>query len=380
MKKNGIREVARLANVSISTVDRAFHGRNGVGESTRGRILQIARALGYRPSLAARMLSVGPTLVRIGVAIPREVHFYFDQLRDGLLAEARRFEELGVEVVYRPTERLGMHGVETVSELINCGIQGLIVAPGEPGRLVPIIDEAERRGIRVICVDTDAPGSSRSTVVGVDAKASGRLAAELMGRYLEPGSRVAIVTGTLQVDHHRKKAEGFCELFPQLCEGGSVIDVIEAHDDEDEAFRKSFALLEATESLAGIYVNTGNCLPVCRAIGARELSGKIQLVTTDLFKEMVPYFEKGTIFASINGRPYAQGQIAMRLALDHFVHGRSLPPHYYLAPEVVMRSNLYLLREIRQPQVEMVNSVPSSASNSAPSTHNRQAGPWVRSS
>jgi LacI family transcriptional regulator len=365
MKKNGIREVARLANVSISTVDRAFHGRNGVGESTRGRILQIARALGYRPSLAARMLSVGPTLVRIGVAIPREVHFYFDQLRDGLLAEARRFEELGVEVVYRPTERLGMHGVETVSELINCGIQGLIVAPGEPGRLVPIIDEAERRGIRVICVDTDAPGSSRSTVVGVDAKASGRLAAELMGRYLEPGSRVAIVTGTLQVDHHRKKAEGFCELFPQLCEGGSVIDVIEAHDDEDEAFRKSFALLEATESLAGIYVNTGNCLAVCRAISARELSGKIQLVTTDLFKEMVPYFERGTIFASINGR----------LALDHLVRGRSLPPHYYLAPEVVMRSNLYLFREVRHPQVELVNSGPSSVSDSAPGAHNRQAGP-----
>jgi LacI family transcriptional regulator len=349
MAKNGIRDIARLANVSISTIDRTLHGRPGVGEDTRERILQIAQALGYRPNLAARVLSSGPILIRVGVAVPSEVHFYFDQLRDGLLAEARPFVELGVEVISRPTTRLGLHGAETLSELINCGIQALIVAPGEAGRVVPVIDEAERRGIRVICVDTDAPGSSRSAVVAVEARVSGRLAAEIMGRYLDPGSRVAIMTGTLQVDHHRKKAEGFCELFPQLCEGGEVINVIEAHDDEDEAFRKTLALLDATDSLAGIYVNTGNCLPVCRAISVRELSGKIQLVTTDLFREMVPYFERGTIFASINGRAYAQGQIAMRLTLDHLVHGRALPPHYYLAPEVVMRSNLYLFREVREP-------------------------------
>lgn len=364
MRRNGIRDVAKLANVSIATVDRALHGRKGVGASTRERILRIAQALEYRPNLAARVLSSGPSLIRIGIAIPREIHFYFDQLHDGLLGEARRFEQLGVEVIYRPIERLGLHGVETVSKLIKDGIQALIVAPGEPERLVPIINEAERLGIRVICVDTDAPGSSRSAVVGVDATVSGRLAAELMGRFLQPGSRVAIVTGTLQVNHHRKKTEGFCGLFPQLCESGSVIDVIEAHDNEEEAFRKCFALLETTESLAGIYVNTGNCLPVCRAICARDLSGKIQLVTTDLFKEMVPYFERGTIFASINGRAYAQGQMAMRLALDHLVYGHPLPPDHYLAPEVVMPSNLRLFREIRQPQGETTNPVPPPISDS----------------
>jgi len=102
MKKNGIREIARLANVSIGTVGRALLGRKGVSESTRERILSIAQAIGYKTNLAARALSRGKTPIRIGVCIPRELHYYFDQLRDGILDEAHRFEHLGIELNLRP--------------------------------------------------------------------------------------------------------------------------------------------------------------------------------------------------------------------------------------------------------------------------------------
>jgi len=127
-----------------------------------------------------------------------------------------------------------------------------------------------------------------------------------------------------------------------------VIDIVEAHEDEEEAFQKCFALLQQRPPLAGLYVNTVNCLPVCRAICAQGLSGKIVLITTDLFRGMVPYFDRGTIRASIHGRPFIQGELAMRFLVDHLVNGRPLPPAYYVAPHVVMRSNLQLFREIRQ--------------------------------
>ena len=107
MKRIGTQEIARLANVSRGTVDRALNGRNRINESTRKRILEIAQRLGYKPNLAARVLSKGRASIRIAVCIPREIHHYFGQLRDGIWSEARRFEPLGVEVIYHPTERLG---------------------------------------------------------------------------------------------------------------------------------------------------------------------------------------------------------------------------------------------------------------------------------
>jgi len=348
VKKNGIHDIARLANVSIGTVDRALHNRKGISENTRQRVLKISEALGYRPNLAARALSAGRSPIRIGVSIPRELRRYFDQLRNGLMSEARRFEHLGIEIIWRPTERLGIREVEVVSALLNDGIRALIIVPGDPTSLAPVIDAAERNGTRVICVDTDAPGTSRSTVVCVNAEVSGRLAAELMGRFVKPQAEVAIITGMLQVEHHSNKTKGFCDLFPQLCQGGRVLKILEAHDNEEEAFQKTCALLDTHKSLAGIYVNTGNVLPVCRAVDALGLSGKITLITTELYEEMIPFFEKGTIFATLTGRAFAQGQIALQLVVEHFLSGAPFPPQRFLAPQVVLRSNVHLFPETTQ--------------------------------
>jgi LacI family transcriptional regulator len=123
--------------------------------------------------------------------------------------------------------------------------------------------------------------------------------------------------------------------------------VIEGHEDEDESFQKTFELLGRVPALAGIYVNTVNCLPVCRALGARGLGGKVRLITTDLFEEMSPYFKKGTIAASIYQHPHRQGQIAVRIMADNLSSKVDLAPSVHLSPGVVMSCNLHLFREIR---------------------------------
>jgi LacI family transcriptional regulator len=66
---------------------------------------------------------------------------------------------------------------------------------------------------------------------------------------------------------------------------------------------------------------------------------------------MVPYFEKGTILASIHQRPYVQGQVAVRLAVDHLANAQPIPPTYYLTPHIVLSSTLHLFREIRRDEI-----------------------------
>ena len=61
---------------------------------------------------------------------------------------------------------------------------------------------------------------------------------------------------------------------------------------------------------------------------------------------MVPYFKKGTVFASIYGQPYLLGAIAMRFAVDHIVRRRALPASHYLSPQIVMRSTYHIFREM----------------------------------
>ena len=355
-ERRGIHLIAELADVSIGTVDRALHGRGGIKEATRQRILQIARRIGYTPNLAARALSVARTSARIGVCMPREIHFFYDELWSGVLDEARRVGQFGVQFVNRPVQVLGEGDTDAFTELVQSGVNGIILTAGNPRGLKPLIDSAEERGIRVVCVSTDAPESRRSSIVCVEPRLNGCLAGELMGKFVPPGSHVAVVAGMLATEDHRKKTDGFTQAFPQHCVGGEIVTVIEGHEDEEESFQKTFDLLRRAPTLAGLYVNTVNCLPVCRALGAHGLAGKVKLITTDLFAEMSPYFHKGIITASIYQQPHRQGQMAVRMMADYLTNKVPFPPTVHLSPGVVMSSNLQLFREIRLAGVTLDDS------------------------
>lgn len=346
-KRAGIHRISELANVSIGTVDRALHGRAGISEATRRRVLRIAKQLDYTPHPAARALARSRPNLRIGVCIPQEIHFFYDQMRLGIFDEARRSQSLGVEVLYRPVSALGAGEASQLKQLLEEGVNALIVTPGNPSSVTPIIDEAERRNIRVVCITTDAPQSRRSSIVSVDPSLSGRLAAELMGRFVPSGSNVAVITGMLRAEEHRLKTEGFCESFRNNGVGGTIAAILEGHESEPQTYRKALRLLADHPELRGIYVNTVNCLPVCRAIHSRGAEHKIQLIATDLFPEMLPYFADGTIASSIYQDPYLQGQTAIRLLIDALSNGAPVPPAHYLNPGIVLRSNLRLFREAR---------------------------------
>jgi len=282
-KRVGVHKIAELAKVSIGTVDRALHGRPGISEATRKKVLRIAKKLDYTPHLAARILSVGPGDFKIGVCIPKEIHFFYDQMRAGIFDEARRAHGLGVEIIYNPVATLGEGEEKRISDLLARGVGGLIVTPGNAKSVTPLINRAEEQNVRVICITTDAPESRRSSVVCVDPELNGRLAAELMAKFVGHGSQVAMMTGMLSAEEHRLKAEGFCEGFQTDCAGGKVVAVVEAHESEEESYRKTSELLSSHTRLRGIYVSTVNCLPYvapCRTTSAPEKYSSSQPISS----------------------------------------------------------------------------------------------------
>lgn len=57
VKNITIKEVAKKAGVSISTVSRAFNNYSDISETTRKHILGVAEELGYHPNIVAKSLS-----------------------------------------------------------------------------------------------------------------------------------------------------------------------------------------------------------------------------------------------------------------------------------------------------------------------------------
>lgn len=71
-----ILEIARLANVSYSTVSRALNGRKGVGDKLRAKIIKLAQELNYYPNSTAQAL-VNKRVGVIGLIIPRTSEYTF---------------------------------------------------------------------------------------------------------------------------------------------------------------------------------------------------------------------------------------------------------------------------------------------------------------
>jgi LacI family transcriptional regulator len=347
-KRFGVRDLARLANVSVGTVDRALNDRSGIRETTRDRILKLARDNGYAPNLSARALSFKRSSLRIGLCIPREIRYFYDQIYAGFTEEAARYEHVGLEVLYKPVSKLSSPSASAINALLDSNVDALVITPGSAKSMVPLIEKAEReRNVRVVCIASDDSPTCRSTAISVDPNVNGSVAAELMAKIVPPGAKVAILTGMLATEEHKIKVNSFCRTFPVECRGGKVVKIIQGYENEEEVFTKTIQLLREEKDLGGIYISTVNSIPVCRAVEIEGRAGKIRIISTDLFAELTPYFVNGTLSASIYQNPYRQGQIAVQLIVDHLLHGKPFPHTYYLNPIIALRSNLRMFREMR---------------------------------
>ncbi len=78
-----IKDIARAAKVSHSTVSRALSGNSGIPEETAERIKKIASSMGYVPSAVARSLKTNRSQV-LGVIVSRIDDPFFSEILQGI--------------------------------------------------------------------------------------------------------------------------------------------------------------------------------------------------------------------------------------------------------------------------------------------------------
>src|SRR5512146_365249 len=291
-RKVTIYDIAAAVGVSVGTVHRAVNNRPGINEMTRARVLQMAEKMGYRPNLAARYLSKKRDLI-ISVNTPEEPRSFYAPVRAGIEDESTPFRMAGVQLQHHSFPRLGIGEEEAFEKAIDAKVDGIIVVPGSPQNLKPLIRRASRARIPVVCLINDGPGTEKLTAVSVDTVASGAVVAELMGRLLHGKGEIAITSGDLAVADHIEKYEAFTSTVSSLFPAMHVHPPIENHESEVEAYEKTLAFLSEHRDVSGLYVSTGNGAPVLRAVEAAGMFGNLTIFTTNLFPELVPRIDSG---------------------------------------------------------------------------------------
>lgn len=78
-----LKELARLLNVSVSTVSKALSDSPEIGEDTKRRVTELANELNYKPNRIAQQLKSSQTKV-IGVVVPSLMNPFFAEVVHGI--------------------------------------------------------------------------------------------------------------------------------------------------------------------------------------------------------------------------------------------------------------------------------------------------------
>jgi len=172
-----IKELAKQSGVSVATVSRVLNGYPDVRETTRKRVLAVARELDYAPSAAAQSMVTKRTqvigvLLDTGAGHPDIHHPFFQEVLVGL---KHGVGERGFDLLLFATDHPG-NAFDSPSVLRRAKhhrvdgvvLMGVDPADGEVQRLV-------RSGIPCVAVDLDLVGPRTGWVMS-DNVEGGRLA------------------------------------------------------------------------------------------------------------------------------------------------------------------------------------------------------------
>jgi LacI family transcriptional regulator len=193
-------EVARRAQVSVSTVSHVLNDTRFVAPETRDAVLEAVIATGYVPNTIARSLVTSRTNT-IGLAISSISNPYFGELAYHLQAEAER---LGYSILIADTHDDSKRELTVVRQLHERRVDGVVLtASPEPA---PTLSYLRDRNVPVVLVDRMI-GAGIDEVGTENIQATAQLVQHLEGH---GHRRIALVSGLVGLATTEERIAGYC--------------------------------------------------------------------------------------------------------------------------------------------------------------------------
>lgn len=185
-----IKDLARLAGVSVATVTRALQDRPDVSPATRKRIRDLAAEHNYRPNSVARSLVTSRSNT-VGVIVPDLTNPFFPALIKGIEST---LWQAGYSVLLADTDYDLSKERATVEELISRRVDGIIMSPVDPAGYRDWLEQIRRAELPFVSL-TRLSHQDADTVVASDRQGARSAADHLLGlgrrRVLYIGNRAS---------------------------------------------------------------------------------------------------------------------------------------------------------------------------------------------
>jgi len=252
-RKIKVTDVARVAGVSASTVDRVLNSRIGVKPGTVRRVEEAMASLGYSVnSLAARLAT---PIFGVDVVLPLGGNPFFEMLRAEFRRQGERLADYGCDVRVNDVDVFDTASLAAfLREYRPPKARVLIIVAHDAPEVRHEIDVLMRLGVPVITLVSDNIRSSRKAFVGIDNFSAGRTAGALMARFLAArDGTIGVIVGHLGLRDHLDRRSGFEQIIAQLKPKSDIRLLGASRDKSELAAQIAVAAFETHRDIVGIY-------------------------------------------------------------------------------------------------------------------------------
>jgi LacI family transcriptional regulator len=345
LKKPTIKDIAKLAGVSIGTVDRVLHNRGEVAEKTKQEVLKILSETNYSPNRMAQVLKSKRQYHLVSLLPePTDDNSFWEKHPLGI---NRAIDELNLFNVTLTQITFDMLNEEDYQNKTNTVLDlkpdGVLLAPIFKSESMTFCSRLNSENIPFVFVDGYIENTDFLAYIGEDIFQSGRVAGQLIDIVTPEGKDILVVNiaKNLQNVHHlNNRTLGFNSFFNNKGNKTGKIININVPDPSAKSVRVAIDKAFQDNPDTGSIFITGSKSYLIGSYLEKKGLETINLIGYDLLDLNVKYLKSGITKFLIGQRPDEQTYKGIK-KLFEFVSLRKVPDKIeYLPIDIVTSENV----------------------------------------
>lgn len=332
-------DIAKMAGVSIGTVDRVLHNRPNLSTKNREKVEAVLKEIQYQPNRSASALARSKPL-EIYAFIPQHaIGTYWENVIKGMQHASGEYSDFKVHTTIVYYDPYNLYAFETsAQQLLDAQPDGVIMVPTEPHYSRKVVDKLNEAKIPHLFIDSEIPAYQPLAFFGQDAHKSGYFAARML-MLLNPTHEPLLVfrkiyagiSGSNQQDRRQQGFETYMtNKYPDV--PIHYLDLPAMQPDEDELMLDRF-FADHPDAKVGVIFNS-NAFIIGHYLAKKNRSD-FHLLGYDLINQNINLLRDGHIDFLIDQSPKKQGHLCVQTLCDYILFGTKPAPYNYIPIQLV---------------------------------------------
>lgn len=344
-KKARIKDIAKLAGVSIGTVDRVLHDRGEVAEKTRVKVERILKETKYSPNVMAQVLKSKKRYHLVSLLPePTAVNSFWQKHSVGMaraLDELDPFPVILTQVTFDMQDEVDFQ-VKTAT-VLNLKPDGVLLAPIFKTESMAFCKRLLRDKIPFVFIDGFIENTDFLAYIGENIFQSGRVAGQLIDMVTKKNKDILVVNiarNIQNVHHLNSRTQGFLNYFEKSGTNKGKKITIGVPEPSSETVRIEMdKVLEKYPDIGSIFISGSKSYLIALYLEEKGLKS-INLIGYDLLDMNVKYLKMGVTKFLIGQRPEEQTYKGIKKLFEYLSLNKVPDKIEYLPVDVVTSENV----------------------------------------